>query len=474
MACPPEKAAFTSDDENELSSVVVQGGVSQQLAEDDLFKLIRDSADESTKSSPKHKIQKVPRLLKRRKSNRGCYDPLVVSIGPFHHHDKRLQPFKKFKYKFTKMYADSCNVSIAELYNRVEAVSEEARSCYTEGSIQHLDHTQFLQMMFLDGCFVLQFIILVNNMGIEDTMKSHDIAFVKRDLFLLENQLPYIVLRKLMKPHKNTGNIGLDINKFIINISWPEHPPCTFWEEIENFITNHITERNWKQFSPPQPEGEPAHLLELMWSQVVDPRPFETSVKCKVFPWYSYRSVQELKASGIIFRPNKDEAGRFFTSVRFESLLVKSILRIPPMIIDDSTKAFFLNLVAYEMCPDCPKKAGVTSYLWFIDNIIDDSKDVQELRKMGIILNGLSSDQQVADLFNDIAENLVPNLQAYAGVTNRIESHYKNVVKLWITEWLHIHFRTPWTVAALFAALLAFGLSITQTYLIFHPPSGSK
>ena len=54
-------------------------------------------------------------------------------------------------------------------------------------------------MMFLDGCFVLQFMYSTakNNRGYMG-MKSHTIAFVRRDMFLLENQLPFLVLKALM------------------------------------------------------------------------------------------------------------------------------------------------------------------------------------------------------------------------------------------------------------------------------------
>ena len=53
--------------------------------------------------------------------------------------------------------------------------------------------------MFLDGCFVLQFMYSTakNNRG-DMGMKSHTIAFVHRDIFLLENQFPFLVLKALM------------------------------------------------------------------------------------------------------------------------------------------------------------------------------------------------------------------------------------------------------------------------------------
>ncbi|KAL7170211.1 hypothetical protein ACSBR2_035134 [Camellia fascicularis] len=69
-----------------------------------------------------------------------------------------------------------------------------------------------------------------------------------------------------------------------------------------------------------------------------------------------------------------------------------------------------------------------------MDTLIDQAEDVKELRKKGIILNFLGSDQHVVELFNEIAKNLVPMPNAYEDVRKRIEMHYKNKVRFWVTE----------------------------------------
>ncbi|KAF5932349.1 hypothetical protein HYC85_028520 [Camellia sinensis] len=56
------------------------------------------------------------------------------------------------------------------------------------------------------------------------------------------------------------------------------------------------------------------------------------------------------------------------------------------------------------------------------------------------------TDEEVAGLFNKIAKNMVPDTNAYKDVQNQIEKHYKNKVRLWMIEWLHTHFDTPWTI----------------------------
>ena len=133
-------------------------------------------------------------------------------------------------------------------------------------------------------------------------------------------------------------------------------------------------------------------------------------------------------------------------------------------------KSILLNLVAYETCPDAPDDFGVTSYICFMDSLIDHAEDIMVLRSKGILLNFLGSDQEVADLFNAIGKDLVPNPYAYADVKRRIERHYRNKLKIWMAEWLHTHFCSPWTVLAFIAASFAIFLSLMQTYYAANPP----
>jgi hypothetical protein len=144
----------------------------------------------------------------------------------------------------------------------------------------------------------------------------------------------------------------------------------------------------------------------------------------------------------------------------FESSFLKGKLTLPPITVDDSTKSLLLNLVAYETCPDAPHDFGVTSYICFMDSLIDHAEDVMVLRSEGILLNFLGSDQEVADLFDAIAKDLVPNPYAYAGVEGRIERHYRNKLKIWMAEWLYTHFSSPWTILAFIAAIFAIALGV--------------
>ncbi|KAI7997163.1 putative UPF0481 protein [Camellia lanceoleosa] len=135
-------------------------------------------------------------------------------------------------------------------------------------------------------------------------------------------------------------------------------------------------------------------------------------------------------------------------SIDFNQPCTFGILKLPPMIIDDTTKYVLLNLAAYEACPDSVTDFGMTSYICFMDSLIDNAEDVKVLRSKGILLNFLGSDQQVADIFNEIATELVPSPHVYVEVKTRIQKHHRNSMKIWMAEWHHTYI------------LGAFGLSL--------------
>ncbi|KAM7505325.1 hypothetical protein LguiB_004229 [Lonicera macranthoides] len=399
-------------------------------------------------TSEKPKIQRVPPMLRDIESNKKCYDPVVVSIGPFHHGKPDLTPMERFKHSLTQMYAKKSRVSVKELYKKVAEVSGEARKCYTEDSTADFDEEVFARMMFLDGCFLLQFVsCIVEDKSKKMKMKSRDISFVRRDLLLLENQLPFKVLKVLM----NEGELEPD----------KENKCIEKFKKFFNFSTVY--------------NGLPVHLLELVRSQLIDVKAF---VGRGSHPngeyWYSYRSAMELKKVGIHFKPGTSTR---YSDIEFKSKGFSSVLTLPPITIDDLTKSMLLNLVAYEACPDTPDDFGVTSYICFMESIIDHGEDVKELRSRRILQNYSGSDEEVAELFNEIARDLVPNPHGFIEVKSGIEKHYKNNVKVWMAECKHTHFSSPWTVVAFFAAIFAISLSVIQTvltaiqtHLTAHPP----
>ncbi|KAJ6300607.1 hypothetical protein OIU76_021410 [Salix suchowensis] len=90
--------------------------------------------------------------------NQTCYDLSLVSIGPYHHGKPELRDMEMLKVTFTSKFVDDSGLSIQYLYGKVAEVATDPRRYYTKDSTDEFDDEKFTQIMFLDGCFILQFI----------------------------------------------------------------------------------------------------------------------------------------------------------------------------------------------------------------------------------------------------------------------------------------------------------------------------
>ncbi|GAB4843378.1 hypothetical protein Ancab_040463 [Ancistrocladus abbreviatus] len=437
----------------------------------------KNNCDLDVKPVCKCKIQRVPPILRETESSKDCYEPLMISLGPFHHGKPQLQRMEKLKISMMQRFIDGTGRSAELVYAKFLEVARNAKTEYymLEPEENSIDDDRFLRILFVDLCFVIQFI----HAGMDwheyglTKMKSHEIAFVQRDLFLLENQLPFPVLKALMILRFSEDEFFEIIKRFISDIitirpkraSWHQRMQTLLLGKKQSF---ELTDRAIDIIRDADADYKPVHLLHALQMQLVHTKKM-TPHSGQSEIWYSYRSVTELKAAGVHFRP-RGRSSRL-TDIKFESHLIYGVLSLRPMVIDDQAKARFLNLCAFEALPDAPDDLGITSYLCFLDSIIDSAEDVKELRSKGILFNFLGSDEQVADMFNDITDRLVPNLEAYTQVKSAIEKHYNSRVRTWIAQFLHEHFSSPWTVLGLVLALFAIALSIIQTYYQLHPPT---
>ena len=378
----------------------------------------------------------------------------------------------------------------------VEKNIKQLREYYDEEVTKKYSDEALAWILFVDGCATLQFIdSVVNNKVKEFKIKNDHVAFVLRDLFLLENQLPYQLLDNLMEKSDEGQNLMTSILNFI---DW------------QSMLAN--DDATTKKFKEMATNGEPIHLLDLLRKRLLvdntpkspekvtgqspkdksskidqsaekdghsscnaqEPKEKKTNVRssclgkiCKkdqssMVDLHLFHNVQELKAVGIHLKPNNSKClGQISFTKKWN--FYPGILWLPPITVDDSTGPKFFNLIAYEMCPDYENDYGVTSYIAFLDSLIDEPKDVMYLRKARILFNYLGSDEEVAQLFNGIGTDLVPNFEIYKDVRSNIQDYYNKKWRTWMSEFFHTHFNSPWTVMAFLAALFAVLATGVQT-----------
>ena len=419
-------------------------------------------------------------LLRDHKNVERDYGPRVVSLGPIHYGKSRYRLAEKYKLRLADDFIAKSGKGVGELYEIVEKNITQLKGCFDEEVIKKYDDEDLAWLLFVDGCAILRFIDTTVSGNFSDfkILNAH-VAFGQQDLFLLENQLPYQLLDDLMKMSLEEVKLRYSIQSFIDMHSMVQ-------KKTENGNANNKKKRQ-TTINPSRPKETirrfskdretsmgyykdkemPIHLLDLLRTRLLGSTKTKspnaaTLKKVDEKDWQSFRNALELKQAGIQLKRSDTRCLRDISFTKFRNFY-PGILSLPPIIVDDSTRSKFLNLIAYEMCPDFENDYGVTSYISFLHSLIDEANDVIELRKARILHNFLGSDQEVAHLFNEIGTDLVPNPEIYGKVRSEIQMYYDNKWKIWISQVVHDHFSHHWTILAFIAALLALILSVIQT-----------
>lgn len=174
------------------------------------------------------------------------------------------------------------------------------------------------------------------------------------------------------------------------------------------------------------------------------------------------RSAIELDEAGIRFKRSSTTS---LTDISFSG----GILRLPVILVDDATESMFLNLMAFERF-HVGAGCEVTSYVFFMDNIIDSERDVALLHSRRIIQNSLGSDRAVAKLFNSMSKDITLDPESSLDmVYKKVNSYCKKPWNEWRANLIHTYFRNPWSILSLLAAVFLFALTIVQTIYTLYP-----
>ncbi|KAJ0582631.1 hypothetical protein HanHA300_Chr04g0154311 [Helianthus annuus] len=422
------------------------------------------------------RIERVPPLIfkcEKGKRNQECYEPAVVSLGPYHHNQTELAQAEKYKLITLEEFRLSCTkITMGDLYNKVFEVVEEARNCYIDGSTDGYTDEEFARMMLRDACFVLFFIeciscaknkVLLNN----EHLGALGFANVVRDIFLLENQIPFVVLKVLLElrfPADNKG--GEDIlNRFFNYLNYGE------------VITGGEKVLDHKQ---------PLHLLELYRSYFISlkvslglgsthsskwPRKVKKVTESSEDYNYvkrnrSFASVTELKAKGIFLKRICNESSN--EDIKFLSHFCYGELELVRRAVSSNTKAIYLNMIAYEMCAHNPNDFRVSTYIRVMKSLVIQSGDVKELRNHNILLHSLGRDEEVVKMYDEIDVPAV-NLYMFNQLRKEIEHHCSSKYKTWAAELITGYFSSPWKTVALLVASAILFTSFLQTYFTIRP-----
>ncbi|XP_020552020.1 UPF0481 protein At3g47200-like [Sesamum indicum] len=168
------------------------------------------------------------------------------------------------------------------------------------------------------------------------------------------------------------------------------------------------------------------------------------------------RSATELTEAGIRFEKSKTRSLR---DISFHG----GVLKLPLIIVDDLLESLYLNLIAFERF-HVGAGNDITSYIFFMDNIIDSARDVSLLHSCRIIQNALGSDKMVANLFNSLSRDIALDPESGLNEVHQLVSDYcQKTWHQWRANLKHTYFTNPWASLSVIAAVFLFALTIIQT-----------
>jgi hypothetical protein len=406
------------------------------------------------------------RLPQRFKNINGkSYEPRMVSIGPYHRGKAHLQIMEHHKWQCLAYFLKRPEDLKLYMENLVP-LEMKARECYSE-TINYLTTSEFLEMMVLDGCFILELLRFLYLVEIEELGEvSHPLARMGRvkllkiygDLLLLENQIPSFVLQRLFQHSKMTWYWG-----------YTERPLSFIGINVFSAILGIQYSGDKSRFN-----GSFLHLLDLVRSIFIPPD-HEAMLQDRDdqgFPleyWYrpfdTIPSVSKLRRAGIKVNPRKD----CFLVAEFRS----GAIEMPNIILNDLMCSFLVNCVAFEQFYNSSKHFSV--YALLLDCLVNTAGDVEYLCDRHVIDNYIGTDVEAASFINILGKDLTFDID-YINLWSlffNVNEYYQNRLNRQWTSFKREYFNKPWLwISALFALVL-FELAFLQTffsiYAYVHP-----
>ncbi|XP_042509710.1 UPF0481 protein At3g47200-like isoform X2 [Macadamia integrifolia] len=398
-------------------------------------------------------IYRVPNPQFKRKPE--AYIPRMVSIGPFHCDKEHLKPMEaqKLRYLNDFLTRSQFQATLENYVNVITELEDKARQCYSE--IIQESKEEFVKMMVIDGCFILELILKITNDDPDMIMNTPWMFyFIKYDMILLENQLPFFVLERLYELFTgNSNSNGLDTLIFsFFQILVPQSHSIT--PESYQFRCSEVVE----PFSKAAVAStiRPHHLLHFVRDLFLqtssgrwrpeDPGPI-MSIHCAI----------ELEEACVKFEKEVKKK-TCLLDITFQN----GVLEIPTITIQDGTESLLRNLIAFEQSSSVYKNY-ITDYALFMDDLINSATDVELLQKKGIIKNWLGEPKDVAALFNGLLKDVTTGRDYFYNVRHELEKYYETPWHKWKASLMQKYFNSPWASISLIAASILLFLTVIQT-----------
>ncbi|CAO2179545.1 unnamed protein product [Urochloa humidicola] len=403
-------------------------------------------------------IFRVPAYV--RDANRTAYEPRMVSIGPYYHGAAALRAMEDHKWRYLHdLLCRNAAVSSSILIEEMRILEPRARACYSERPL--LGSDDFVRMLLLDGCFILEFFFKWHNREPDELCDvGWGLTLVRSDLLLLENQVPFFVVERLYDVVAGVhGSRELLVNLFLEYASDDKPIACP----PSDSEIHHLLHLYYESFVPKLP------ATATMTTTTAGQQPEEkrAAAQVKMIP-----RATEMSAAGVAFvqrrRPAPAGARGDAYDVAFDPR--RGVMEIPHMVVDEMKRPLLVNLMALEQSQGADARV-LTSYVSLMGMLVRTAADVELLHRCGVLDNLLADDQEAAWFFGHLGDGgaMDYSRHVFAGLCTDVQRYcgswwHRNRAKL-----MQDYFGSPWSAISFFVAGLAVALTATQTYFAAFP-----
>jgi hypothetical protein len=462
-----------------------------------------------------HRVSRVPDHL--RVHNRDAYTPGIVAIGPLHSKDaeRRLRPGNRLKMAYlnsliSRGHPDaSGHLEVIQGYVRLVAARErDARSMYAAEDVDDIRAEDFIQMLVLDGCFILEHLVNVATGREEPSLHATPFgpAQLSVDLVLAENQIPFFVLVDLISSTRlpEFESLGYDppvlLMKLVLYFLGGERgrdmsegalPPADAVCHILHLLHAMVVAARTRWEPPPGiKESAPLEMMQeagrllrrlpllllvpLLYPILPEERRWHASYSREDLP-----SASDLKRMWVRFKKARggsgSKAAAGVASVLGPLPLAVKLahedrLRLPQLRIEFRTAPLLLNLMAFEQSEE-QRTGDVSAYVWLMAKLVQSPEDAGVLVAAEVVHGGTTgneSKEDVARFFRQVgaASEAAGELdRTYLRETlHKLRERSQHPLFMMWADVQRNYFTVPWAVVAEFVAFITFISTILQTY----------
>ncbi|CAL4996629.1 unnamed protein product [Urochloa decumbens] len=397
-------------------------------------------------------------------------EPSVVTIGPCHrdmNHLARMRKIEEVKKAVAYNLCGHLGISVEKAHQKIVAVAGEARRCYDATIVSHLSDNMFADMMFVDGCFLLSYMLC----GMDDRLLvecnlSAGPSF-RRDIFLLENQIPWLVLDALMGL---TGKDEEEDEDVLVRVQVRQ-----FVERMAAMISPRKgkEDKNSKKIDGGSRKGtsdgmehckKPPHLLGFLRLLLIRNMPQqkrESEVTDGITSATLSIGAIELVQSGVkLTTAGASSKAGCFADMDCQKLFLFGKLSLSPLVLDDTMLCWLVNMVALESSAAATTAGSrdkdgyvVSSYLSMLAMLMDREEDVHELRRSGVLTSIFSNAQTLA-IFKGFSQHLRPGYNYFNTLWQIQEYMRTRPVRIAVHKFVYNNYKTIAAVLSIAGALI--------------------